>query len=49
MKKVYTHKEKRKLNVGQIYNFLVIKTIVLPEEEEYFILKDPLNPNTYTL
>ncbi len=40
MKKVYYHKENRKLRVGEIMDFLLIKTVVLPDEGEYFVVQD---------
>jgi len=41
MKKTYSHKEMRRLKVDEIVDFLVIKTIILPNNIEYFILQDP--------
>lgn len=41
MKRVYQYKEKRTLQIGTNYDFFVIKTIQLPDNELYHILSDP--------
>ena len=40
MKRVYKTKEKRKLNPGESHSFFILKTIVLPDGAEYFVLCD---------
>lgn len=41
MKKIYENKEKRKLKIGAFYDFFIIKTIILPNDKEYFVVQDP--------
>ena len=38
MKKVYSYKEKRRLKVGEIVDFLVIKRILIADGKEYFVI-----------
>jgi hypothetical protein len=40
MKRVYIHKEKRKLESGEVLEFQVIKTVFLPNDKAYFVVQD---------
>ncbi|MDF1550341.1 MAG: hypothetical protein P1P88_21125 [Bacteroidales bacterium] len=41
MKRIYQYKEKRKLEVGKVFDFRVIKSLQLPDNESYYVLLDP--------
>lgn len=41
MKRIYQYKEKRKLEVGKVFDFKIMKSLQLPDNENYFVLLDP--------
>ena len=40
MKRVYLHKESRRLEVGKVYEFLIVKLIDIPADNQYYVLQD---------